>query len=116
MIENLNRLSFQAFGSTLPDMPDITGWAQPWTSVTLTAGSAPAWQTKADLWLFCDSGMAVLSVSTDGNTYYDFYMDKSVKIRSGIFFSIAPFYQQATVRYCSPAVPEEIPARTRQSN
>lgn len=116
MIENLNKLSFQPFGTILPDVPDITGWAQPWQEIQLTSGSAPAWHAEADVWLYCDSGMAVISLSVDGKTYADFYMDKSVKIHAGVDFSISPFYHETKLRYCSPAVPTVLDERIHHTD
>ena len=52
--------------------------------------------------------MAVLSVSEDGVSYQDFYLDKPVKISKGICFSTSPFQEQALVRAASPALPEEL--------
>ena len=112
MIQNLNRLSFQPFGTILPKVPDQTDWAQPWTALTLRGDESPAWKAAADTWLGCDSGMAVLSLSTDGESWSDFYMDKSVKLEKGICFSFSPFQEKSTVRYCSPAVPLTLPHRT----
>lgn len=111
MIQNLNRLSFQPFGVILPAIPAQTDWAQPWTALTLTTEVSPAWQAVADTWLICDSGMAVLSLSVDGVTYHDFYMDKSVKIHAGIYFSVAPFQEQAAVRLASPVAPQSLASR-----
>ena len=105
MIQNLNRLSFQPFGIILPDMPVTSNWAQPWCSLELTVDSAQVWLSSDDLWICCDAGMAVLSVSQDGKVFQDFYMDKPVKILSGIYYSVSAFREQATIRYASPGLP-----------
>ncbi len=112
MIQNLNRLSFQPFGTILPKVPDQSDWAQPWTLLTLSGDVSPAWKAADDTWLICDSGMAVLSLSADGKSWSDFYMDKSVKLEKGICFSFSPFQEKSTVRYSSPAVPLPLPNRT----
>ena len=111
MIQNLNRLSFQPYGTLSPEAPDCHDWAQPWNDMELTGDSAPTWQAKADVLLFVDSGMAVLSVSRDGVTYSDFYLDKSVTIHPNVYFSIAPFQEKTAVCFCSHAVPEALPDR-----
>ena len=82
MIQNLNRLSFQAYGTILPEIPEQSGWEQPWTSIPLTTDTVPAWKAMSETWLSCESGMAVLSISDDGEHYHDFYMDKAVKVSS----------------------------------
>ena len=111
MIQNLNRLSFQPFGTILPEIPEQTGWQQPWKTVFLNTSTAPAWKAAFDTWLSCESGMAVLSISDDGEHYHDFYMDKAVKVREGIFFSICAFQEQALVRFASPVTPLSLPDR-----
>lgn len=111
MIQNLNRLSFQPYGSILPKIPGQDGWEQPWKSVTLIASASPAWQATADTYLICDSGMAVLSLSKDGNLFHDFYLDKTVMIHEGVFFSVSPFQEQTTIRYASEKKPISLPDR-----
>ncbi len=111
MIQNLNRLSFSPFGTLSPEPPDCQDWAQPWNDLNLNTNSAPTWQANADVLLFCDSGMAVLSVSTDGNTYSDFYLDKSVTIHPGVYFSVSPFQEETAVCFCSHAVPKALADR-----
>ncbi len=111
MIQNLNRLSFQPFGTILPEIPEQGDWEQPWKSVPLTADTVPAWKAVSDTWLSCESGMAVLSISDDGEHYRDFYMDKSVKVRGGIYFSLSAFQEQATVRFSAPSAPLPQPDR-----
>ena len=51
------------------------------------------------------ASLAVLSLSSDGATYHDFYLDKSVKINGGIFFSVYPFQEHASIRIASPSHP-----------
>lgn len=111
MIQNLNRLSFQPFGTVLPDIPSQKDWEKPWETLTLDNGYAPAWLATADTWLVCDHGMAVLSLSDDGTFWHDFYMDKSVKIRNGVYFSVSPFQEQVTIRFASPVLPLSLDAR-----
>ena len=111
MIQNLNRLSFQPYGTLSPEPPDCKDWAQPWNDLNLTTGSAPTWQAVEDILLFCDAGMAVLSVSLDGAVYNDFYLDKSVTIKPGVYFSVSPFQEETAVCFCSHAVPIALPAR-----
>lgn len=114
MIENLNKLSFQPFGTLSPEPPDCHDWAQPWMDLNLTTGNAPTWMAVADTLLFCDAGMAVLSVSLDGHLFYDFYLDKSVTINPGVYFSVSPFQEETAVCFCSHAVPHTLADRPRK--
>ena len=113
MIENLNKLSIQPFGTILADVSDID--VQPWTTVELTGDSAPAWQACANTDLRCDQGMAVVSLSTDGEHFFDFYWDKPITVRSGIYYSVTAFRDSATVCHRSAIAPKALPHRTRQS-
>lgn len=106
MIMNLNRQSFQPYGVILPADPNVKGWEQPWCSHQLTNQDSPSWKTAADLWLNCVTGMAVLSLSTDGIAYQDFYLDKPVKIHSGIIFSVTAFQDSAAISFASPSLPQ----------
>ena len=116
MIQNLNRLSFQPFGTLSPEPPDCKDWAQPWNDLNLASENSPVWQAVADILLFCDAGMAVLSVSADGSNYQDFYLDKSVTIHPGIYFSVSPFQEETAVCFCSHAVPNSIGFRPRNKD
>ena len=116
MIQNLNRLSFHPYGTLSPEPPDCKDWAQPWNDLNLTMGSSPTWQAVQNIYLFCDAGMAVLSVSTDGKTYQDFYLDKSVIIQPGVYFSVSPFQEETAVCFCSHAVPLVIETPARDLN
>lgn len=113
MIQNLNKLSFQDFGAVAPEVPDQTDWALPWTSLHLTPEAPPAFRASADTWVGCDVGMAVISVSTDEVTWRDFYLDKSVKLRAGVYFCLSAFQDSATVHYSSPALPVRLNIRPR---
>lgn len=116
MIQNLNRLSFQAYGTILPEIPEQSGWEQPWTSIPLTTDTVPAWKAMSETWLSCESGMAVLSISDDGEHYHDFYMDKAVKVHGGIYFSISAFQEHASVRFAAPSAPLSQPDRVPKTD
>ena len=116
MIQNLNKLSFQPFGTLSPEPPDCHDWAQPWNDLNLISENSPVWQAVEDILLFCDAGMAVLSVSKDGTNYQDFYLDKSVTIHPGVYFSVSPFQEETAVCFCSHAVPNSIGYRFRNKD
>lgn len=102
MIENLNRLSFQPFGTIISEIPAEIGWAQ---QLTLMAGTAPAWQARASTIISCTSGMAVLSISDDGVHYHDFYLDKPVSVNAGLYFSLCAFREKTGVGLCADCAP-----------
>ena len=115
MIQNLNRLSFQPYGTILPKLPVQDGWECPWKSIPLTSQLAPAWRAMADTYLMCENGMVVLSLSENGTDFHDFYLDKCVMIHAGISFSLSPFQKQATIRYASPIAPAALADRPLNS-
>ncbi len=102
MIQNLNRLSFQPFGTILTEIPEQADFTQ---SLTLTADTAPAWKAQSQTMIGCADGMAVLSISDDGITYHDFYLDKPVSVNPGLYFSLCAFREQTGVRICADIVP-----------
>ena len=109
MIRNLNRLSFQSFGTILKKMPEQTLWAQ---SLALTNDTAAVWRASEQTTICCAEGMAVLSISDDGQTYYDFYLDKPVTVRAGLYFSLYAFLNKASVRLCAPSAPAALGSRS----
>ncbi len=102
MIQNLNRLSFQAFGTILNEMPKKNGYSQ---TLTLTACTAPTWRAETQTHILCAGGMAVLSISDDGTNYHDFYLDKPVAVLPGLYFSLCAFQEQASVTLTADAAP-----------
>ena len=50
-------------------------------SVFLQEGTVSSYRTVAPLWLGAESGLSILSVSADGQSFADFYLDKAVKIK-----------------------------------
>ena len=117
MIRNLNQVSFQGFGTIFPErahtakIMDKSGRQ----TLQLEAGKAPVYRALSETWLGCGTGMSILSVSSDGDTYYHFYLDKPLCIRSGVIFSLTPFRGAASVEMAAPVWPEVIGARENDS-
>ena len=108
MIQNLNRLSFQPFGAILSK---ITGEAEYTQSLTLNTSTAPVWKVESATQIGCTSGMAVLSISDDGKTYYDFYLDKPVSVNPGLYFSLIAFREETIVGISANIAPTPRPDR-----
>ncbi len=100
MICNLNPLSFQSFGRidpervTVRDLSKKVASHQTWE---LGDGDAPVYVADDVVWLCNHSNMTVLSVSTDGENFQHFYLDKLVRIQPGIQFSVRPYQGQSSV-------------------
>lgn len=112
MIKNLNPLSLQPYGMLLSQEPEQAGWEQPRSSMALTEAHWQAWLCVGDTWLWPEKGMAVLSLSADGECYQDFYLDKPVILHAGVFYSLSAFQQAATVAAGAPTAPTELPPRS----
>ena len=92
MIQNLNPISFQNFGTILHSRvtennsthKDGLCPAAERTSLTLPHAQIPIRKSVQNVYLYPDPGLCVLSVSHDGETYAHFYLDKTVHLQDGI--------------------------------
>ena len=117
MIRNLNQVSFQGFGTILPERTHtarIVGKG-PRQILHLTLGDTPVYRADAEVWLTCGSGMSVLSVSHDGQEFRHFYLDKPVCIRAGITFSLMSFHGDATAEMAAETLPATVGTRGSDS-
>ena len=78
MIRHLDPESFCAFGTILPG-GSLAGKPNR-HSVFLPEGTVSEYRTVAPIWLGAESGLTILSASSDGVEFQDFYLDKTVKI------------------------------------
>ena len=108
MIRNLNQVTFQGFGTVPPERSqNAKGFDRSAAvSVALSQSEAEIWQAVSDTWVANGNGSSVLSVSVDGETYQDFYLDKPVCIKAGVYFSISPFTGPADALLYSAQPPE----------
>ena len=112
MIRNLNQLNFNGFGIVAPERKGQDNGEKTRKRLEAGADSAPLYRAESDTWLYGVGGMTVLSVSRDGMAFQDFYLDKSVCVRQGIYFSIAPFRQDhACAEYSAETEPVTVAIR-----
>ena len=106
MIQNLNQMSFQKFGTLLPDRNKGTSVADDAKKLALDPLQTefPLYRAAADTTLQLTGGKSVLSVSNDGESFLHFYFDKPVCIKINTYFCLFPFKGEATVLM---RVPEE---------
>ena len=107
MIQNLNQVSFQGYGSVLPERVQSKKNSQQAESrlIHLVCGDGPVFYADSDVILGCGSGSSVLSVSRDGQNYQDYYLDKQVCVHGGIHFALTAPWGEATVEMiCQTAV------------
>lgn len=106
MIGNLNQVSFRGFGTILPERAQATQLPEVGEKVLrLLPGDAPVYLAPENCRLHSDSGMAVLSVSSDGEAFHHFYLDKPVCVKAGAYFSLAPFHGEASVKLFPGSLP-----------
>lgn len=74
-------------------------------SVFLPEGSVTAYRTVAPLWLGAEAGMSIVSVSEDGEIFADFYLDKAVQLKGGIWFRLTAFGGKASVQMGGSSMP-----------
>ena len=96
MIRHLDPESFCAFGTILPG-GSLAGKPNR-HSVFLPEGTVSEYRTVAPIWLGAESGLTILSASTDGVEFQDFYLDKTVKIKAGIWIRLTCFGGKASVQ------------------
>ena len=107
MIRNLNQVNFRGFGTILPEKASSRKAPEGCASRVISLQkNASVFRAVTTVWLGCGTGSSVLSVSTDGETFYDYYLDKPVTVKEGILFSLSPFRGEATVEIASAVWPE----------
>lgn len=118
MVSNLNQVTFGGFGTILPERTQNVQFPQKEgdrTSLRLTHTSAPVYRAETDTWLRCASGTAVLSASADGEVFRDYYLDKPVCVKAGIFFCLTAFMDEATVEMVTQTAPASLGSRSRDT-
>ena len=117
MIRNLKQMTFQGFGTVPPERSQNAkefdrNAAAVWE---LSQSETAIYRAKAETWLNCDSGMSVLSVSLEGESYQHYYLDKAVCIKPEVLFSISHFLGEATVLLYAQEQPEQVGKRPSDS-
>ena len=99
MIQNLNQVSFQKFGTLLPDRNKGALVADGTKKLTLDSlqKECTLYRATTATTLQLIDGKSVLSVSDDGQRFLHFYFDKPVCIKTNTFFCLFPFMGDAAV-------------------
>lgn len=104
MIRHLNPEGFRPFGTILSEKGSVSQKPNH-HSVYLSEGTVSSYRTVAPLWLGAESGLTILSVSSDGEVFADFYLDKALKIKTGIWFRLTGFGGKASVQMGGVSMP-----------
>ena len=110
MICNLHPEGFKRFGTILTDGGNLSGIPNH-HSIFLPEGTVTDYRTAAPLWVGTESGQSILSVSEDGETFADFYLDKTVHLKSGIRFRLTGLGGRASVQFGGISMPTLIAQR-----
>ncbi len=100
MIRHLNPMTFQEYGTILPERPDSTepiGKGDHVRRMNLTQGELPVYRALSDTWLYSRSAMTVLAVRRGNEEYRHFYLDKPVTLRADVVFCLIPLGKDSTV-------------------
>ena len=111
MIRNLNQMTFQGFGTVLPEKNQNAKAFEKSNKIALYPGEVPVYRAVCDTWVNCAGGMSVLSVSRDWEGYQQYYLDKMVCIKPGILFSLSAFQGESAVYMYSKLDPEQVGSR-----
>ena len=106
MIRNLSQQNIRQFGTILADK-EPSRYANH-HSIPLKEGKAECYQTVAQTWLNRESGLTILSVSTDNAHFLDFYLDKPVWLHGGVFFTLTPFQGNSSVQISAFSAPRHL--------
>ncbi len=106
MLRNLSQDNIRPFGTILADQ--TTSRYTNHHCLALRSGTSQCYQTTAQTWLSCQSGLTVLSVSSDGSSYQDFYLDKPVRLHGGLFFTLTPFQGNSSVALSAFSMPRHL--------
>ena len=115
MIRSLIPQLFRDFGTILTEKSPNTRYANH-HFISLSPHSTTLYQTAAETYLTAESGNTVLSVSSDNVTFLDFYLDKPVRLRSGVWFSLTALQKSATVQLSAFSMPRLLTTRTEKKD
>lgn len=104
MIRHLSPEGFRQYGTILPKIHSLSEKPNH-HSIFLKERTVSSYRTVAPLWLGAESGLTILSVSTDGECFADFYLDRTVRLKSGVWFHLAGFRGNAGVQMGGSSMP-----------
>lgn len=94
MIQNLNAMSFQPFGSVLPRVPENSAGE----SLYLSQEQIPVYRTQSPTCLVSAGAIAVLGVGQTDNKLTLFYLDKPVCLDAQLYFCLIPLAGESRVQ------------------
>ena len=110
MIRNLNQVTFPGFGNVPPERSQSNKSFEKNGAIVwkLSQDEELIYRTRTETWVTAGSGMVVLSVSQDGKSFQQYYLDKPVRIKPDILFSLIPFMGEADALVYAEEKPESV--------
>ena len=111
MISHLNPMTFQPFGTILPERPESTASpavGEALHQLRLIKGQLPVYRATCETWLYSRSGMTVLAVREGQGDFSHFYLDKPLLLREGIIFCLVPLAQETSAEMRCTQEPETV--------
>ena len=117
MIRNLNPVAFQGFGTVPLVKAQGTKTFDKNAAViySLPETQALICRAMSDTWVAKGTGMSILSVSHDGESFQHFYLDKPACIQKGVLFALTAFRGEATGLLDAKEPPVRMGVRTLES-
>ena len=115
MIRHLNPMTFQEFGTILPERADSAepaGKGDHVRRLGLSLGDVTLYRTCCDTWLCGQGAMTVLAVSSGQEGFHHFYLDKPVSLKEGVVFCLVPLGQETSAQIAYRRSPEVIGSRS----
>lgn len=110
MIRHLNPEAFRRFGIILSDQSSLSRKPNH-HSIYLPGGAVSCYRTVAPIWLGAESGLAILSLSLDGSSFEDYFLDKTVQVKGGVWIELTGLGGSATVQMSGSSMPLELGQR-----
>lgn len=109
MIRHLNDFSYEKCGSRVQnkDVQTIRDESKLAQHLELDGETQPVYKTVADVWLWPEEGMTVISASRDGEEFKSYYLDQPICLCSNMYFYLSPMRREKTVvEMCTDKLPE----------
>lgn len=107
MIRHLNPVAFRRFGTILPEKSSLSGKPNH-HSIYLNQDVVSHYRTAAPVWVGAETGLVILSVSSDGERFEDYYLDRAVRLKGGIWFSLVSLQGRGAVQMGGSSFPTEL--------
>lgn len=107
MIRQLSPMTFQKYGTILPERPDSIQ-RRDHRQLNLNQGPLPVYRAAGDTWLYSRGGMTVLGTRLDQEDFCYFYLDKPIVLREGVLFCLIPLAKQTSAQIACTKEPETV--------